>query len=132
MKSRLFHVDGTLPVNNDWVFVFGSNQGGIHGAGAAKVAADKYGAIRGNGLGLRGNSYAIPTKDWYLKTLSFQEIEKHVNNFIDITKKYPDKKWFVTRIGCGLAGLENENIAPLFKDAQNCSFAKEWEEFLKE
>ncbi len=133
-----FHKDGTLPTNGE-VFVFGSNLAGIHGAGAAKVAHQKFGAVWGGGVGfsvisdtITGGSYtyAIPTKDQKINTIPLEDIKTYVDDFIEFTEKHPDLSYFVTRIGCGLAGYKDEQIAPMFKDAKNCSFAEEWRTYL--
>jgi hypothetical protein len=127
-----FHKDGTLPQNGE-VFVFGSNLAGIHGAGAAKIAHQKFGAIYGAGMGLMGRSWAIPTKDKLLNTLSLSDIERHIHIFVnDAPKFFPEHNWFVTRVGCGLAGYKDEQIAPMFRGAKNCSFAEEWRPYLEE
>lgn len=126
-----FHKDGTLPVNDE-IFVFGSNLAGRHGAGAAKIAAQKFGARYGKGFGLCGNSYAIPTKDQDLNVLPLYSIIDMVEAFIRATE-HPEnqtKTWFVTRVGCGLAGYNDNQIAPLFIGAVNCSFAEQWREYL--
>jgi hypothetical protein len=126
-----YHKDGTKPVNGE-IFVFGSNLIGIHGAGAAKEAVQSYGAQWGSPIGLVGQSYAIPTKDRYIATMPIEEIEPFVTRFLDFAHSAPDKEFFVTRIGCGLAGYEDFQIAPLFKRApENCNFPKEWEPYLK-
>jgi hypothetical protein len=125
-----FHRDGTLPQDGE-IWVFGSNLSGIHGAGAAKVAREQFGAPMGAGMGLMGMSYAIPTKDKHLDTLDLAFIELFVGHFIDITKLLYPRGFFVTRVGCGLAGYKDEDIAPLFKGAMNCSFAEEWRQYLE-
>lgn len=103
------------------IFVFGSNLSGRHGKGAALHALKYHKAIYGQGAGLQGNSYAIPTKDSQLRTLPIIEIQKHVNRFINFAAicelKNRDYVFNVTPIGCGLAGYEPEQIAPLFKQA---------------
>lgn len=98
------------------IFVFGSNLAGKHGKGAAKTALDKHGAVYGQGQGWQGNSYAIPTKDTHLKTLSLQHIKLNVASFIEFTKLNIERKYFLTRIGCGLAGYKDSDIAPMFKE----------------
>ena len=98
------------------IFVFGSNLSGIHGAGAAKIAVD-FGAVYGKGVGLYGNSYAIPTKDENITTLPLSKIEVYVNDFIKFAEKNIKYNFIVTKIGCGLAGFRIEDIAPLFKNA---------------
>lgn len=98
------------------IFVFGSNESGIHGAGAAKMATH-FGAEMYKGFGVAGNTFAIPTKDWTIQTLPLSVVELYVNRFIDFAKQYPELTFLVTAIGCGLAGYEVGDIAPLFKEA---------------
>ena len=99
------------------IFVFGSNESGIHGAGAAKVAMD-LGAEWGNPEGIQGNTYAIPSKDMEIRnTLSIDEIRVYVDRFIEYAKYKQQLVFLVTEICCGLAGLEPEDVAPLFKGA---------------
>ena len=131
MKFK-YHEDGTLPKNGE-VFVFGSNLAGRHGAGAALAAKNLFGAKYGVGIGWSGNSIAIPTKDKNLTTLSLFEIEVSVLGFIKTTELTLDKSFFVTRIGCGLAGYKDEQIAPMFKgcNPHNISFPKEWYNYLE-
>ena len=125
-----FHKDGTQPRDGE-VFVFGSNLAGVHGAGAAKQAV-KYGARSGHGVGLHGLTYAIPTKDHDIKTLPLDKIEPYVERFKKFTLQYPQAKFFVTRVGCGLAGYKDSQMAPLFRGCgSNCSFPQEWEAYLK-
>lgn len=97
------------------IFVFGSNLAGIHGAGAALWAKQHAGAQQGLGVGMQpgNNSYALPTKDQHIKTLSLEIIKLYVNQLIALqfTTKYIFR---VTRIGCGLAGYRDKDIAPLF------------------
>lgn len=126
-----FHDDGSLPKNGE-IFVFGSNLAGIHGAGAAKVAIDKFGAVWGQGRGLNGQSYAIATKDENFWTRNIDLIRRDIEIFVTYTSisSHAHTRWFVTRVGCGLAGLKDEVIAPMFKGAVNCSFAKQWEQYL--
>jgi hypothetical protein len=124
-----FHEDFTQSPK-DRVFVFGSNLAGFHGAGAAWAAAQYYGAARGIGEGPTGSCYAIPTKDHHIQTLPIEEVEKAVKRFVHYTHKNPNKLFFVTRIGCGLAGFTDEQIAPMFHGAINCSFAQEWKDYL--
>lgn len=128
--ARLFHKDGTQPKNGE-IFVFGSNLAGIHGAGAALAAQNKFGAVYGIGWGPVGQSYAIPTKDYNIDTLPIEIIKVFVDAFNKHTQFHPEQHFFVTRVGCVLAGLTNEQMAPLFSDAINCSFAEEWKPFLK-
>ena len=97
------------------IFVFGSNLAGIHGGGAAFDALSKFGAIYGQGIGLQGNSYAIPTKDDNIETLPLGIIEKHIVDFIDFAKTNPELEFLVTQVGCGLAGYSIDEISSLFK-----------------
>jgi len=98
------------------IFVFGSNEAGIHGAGAAKQAL-KFGAKMGAGIGANGNTYAIPTKNKNIETLPLSKIKEYVDDFIKHAENYPSHKFLVTQIGCGLAGYTPEDIAPLFRKA---------------
>lgn len=113
------------------VFVFGSNEAGIHGAGAAAYAHKQEGAVWGKGVGHYGNSYAIPTKDLKIQTLGLRTINVYVMNFIEYARKHPELEFKVTQIGCGLAGLRPKDIAPMFKDApSNCLFDTDWKLWL--
>ncbi len=112
------------------VFVFGSNLSGVHGAGAAKFARDNHGAVFGQGVGLQGNSYAIPTKDRRIKTLPLSDIWPYVLQFIEFAKQHPEMRFNVTRIGCGLAGYTDKDIAPMFKGSpENCVLPDGWRDF---
>ncbi|MBQ2194175.1 MAG: hypothetical protein II408_02265, partial [Bacteroidales bacterium] len=92
----------------DEVFVFGSNLEGMHGGGAAYVAWRKFGAVIGQGVGLQGQSYAIPTMQGGVET-----IKPYVDEFIAFAKAHPERFFYVTRIGCGIAGFVDAEIAPL-------------------
>jgi len=109
------------------VFVFGSNLAGRHGAGAALEARKNHGAVYGKGSGPQGNSYAIPTKDERLNSLPLEVIERYVAAFIRYAKANPNVEFRITRIGCGLAGYTDVQIAPMFKDApENCKLPFNW------
>lgn len=109
------------------IFVFGSNLAGRHGKGAALTAYRQHGAVYGEGVGLYGNSYAIPTKDENLVTLPLHKIKKYVDVFIRFAELNPDMKFEVTRIGCGFAGYEDSDIAPMFVNApSNCILPVGW------
>jgi hypothetical protein len=124
-KSRIHEVDTSKPV-----FVFGSNLSGIHGAGAALYAVQHYGAEYWVGVGRTGHAYALPTKDEDIETLPLERIKGYVDGFINHARVNPEDKFFVTRVGCGLAGYKDEDIAPMFKDApDNCLFDMEWNTF---
>lgn len=115
------------------IFVFGSNLAGIHGAGAARDAYEHHGAHWGRGYGLAGNSFAIPTKDRDIQTLPIGAVSRFVRNFLCWAKDQPDLTFHVTRIGCGLAGFQDSEIAPMFKDApKNCKFSTAWKQWLPE
>lgn len=96
------------------VFVFGSNLAGMHGGGAARIARLRFGAVMGKGVGMQGRSYAIPTMQGGTET-----IRPYVNEFIAYAKEHPELTFLVTPIGCGIAGFEPEDIAPLFEEASN-------------
>lgn len=113
----------------DEVFVFGSNLAGMHHGGAAKIAAKKFGAIYGQGVGLHGQYYAIPTMHGGVET-----ILPYVEDFIEFAKANTNLYFYVTRIGCGIAGFKDEEIAPLFKAAlniENICLPKEFVDILK-
>lgn len=109
------------------IFVFGSNLAGRHGKGAALHAKLHCGAVYGVGLGRTGGSYAIPTKDKHIKTLPLPIIAQHVSDFIAYALSHPDLNFQVTRIGCGLAGYSDQEIAPMFHGAPaNCHLPDGW------
>lgn len=109
------------------IFVFGSNEAGRHGKGAALAAVRQHGAVYGQGRGIQGNSYAIPTKDWQIKTLPLATIAIYVDEFLFYAFRHPELTFNVTRIGCGLAGYQDSDIAPMFKDAPiNCNLPEGW------
>ncbi|MBR4516257.1 MAG: hypothetical protein IKO60_02560 [Bacteroidaceae bacterium] len=95
------------------VFVFGSNLKGMHGGGAALMAYRKFGAVWGQGVGLQGQSYGIPTMQGGVET-----IRPYVDEFIGFAEAHPELTFLVTRIGCGIAGFSDDEIAPLFKKAR--------------
>ncbi len=99
-------------LNENEIFVFGSNLEGSHGGGAAAIAARKFGAIWGQGVGLQGQSYGIPTMHGGVSA-----IKPYVDEFIEFAKNNPQLNFLVTRIGCGIAGFREEEIAPLFENA---------------
>lgn len=99
-------------LNPGEIFVFGSNLEGAHGGGAALLAFRKWGAIWGQGAGLQGQTYGIPTMHG-----GVEEIRPYVDEFIRFSKEHPEQTFLVTEIGCGIAGFRPEEIAPLFRDA---------------
>lgn len=129
-----FHRDGVTP-GPGWIFVFGSNLAGRHGAGAAKVARDSYGAKYGVGIGATGSSYAIPTKDGRSggslarpqEVLPLATVREHIERFVRHAQEHRGEWFFVTRVGCGRAGFTDEDIAPAFAHVPiNCSLPMEW------
>lgn len=114
-------------------FVFGSNLAGRHGAGAAKFAREQLGAKYGIGAGVTGRCYALPTKDVYLRTLPIEAIQINIELFISIARVFDDELFYVTKVGCGLAGCKDSYIAPLFKGSpRNCRFHLDWKQYLEE
>jgi len=112
------------------IFVFGSNLAGSHGGGAARLAYNRFGAVWGQGVGLQGQSYAIPTMEGGVET-----IKPYVDEFVGFAKENTHLTFLVTRIGCGIAGFCDEEIAPLFKDAlslDNVVLPKEFVECLED
>jgi len=136
-----FHKDGSLPQRSDTIIVFGSNKAGRHGAGSALIAKQKFGAIYGNGYGLQGRSYAVPTKDGRpdtpnlrdpAATLPLPEIKQYIEQFIQYAKDHRDNRFFVFRLGCQLAIHKDADIAPMFANSPlNCSFPEEWASYLQ-
>lgn len=127
-----YHTDGHVPLQGE-VFVFGSNLYGIHGAGAALQALNKYGAVIGRGEGRHGQSYAIPTKRDIGTVLPLEDIRKHVAKFIDYAHANPDTLFYVTRIGCGYAGYKDEQVAPMFGAAPtNCILPEPWRQYVED
>lgn len=110
--ARNYTPDNITELDRDDVFVFGSNLQGRHCGGAARVAREKFGAVMGQGEGLQGQSYAIPTMQGGVET-----IKPYVDRFIDFARECDQNTFYVTRIGCGIAGFTDEQIAPLFDEA---------------
>lgn len=114
MYTREFTSERIMTLKPNEIFVFGSNLDGYHGGGAARIAMDRFGAVWGQGVGLQGQCYAIPTMQGGVKT-----IKPYVDEFVVFAEQHPEYKFLVTRIGCGIAGFANEQIAPLFQEALN-------------
>lgn len=118
------------------IFVFGSNEAGRHGKGAALTAKRQFNAIYGQAEGLQGRSYAIPTKDSKLEALTLKKIKFYVDRFIAFAnfalEHHPEYVFNITRIGCGLAGYRDEDIAPMFANVpeKNCRLPSKWKEYL--
>ena len=112
MYDREFTPEWIKRLNENEVFVFGSNLGGFHGGGAARVALENFGAVWGQGVGLQGQSYAIPTMHGGVDV-----IKPYVDEFIAFAREHRELKFLVTPIGCGIAGFKVKEIAPLFAAA---------------
>lgn len=113
MKKNRITPEWIDTLKDNEIFVFGSNQAGMHGGGAARVARLRFGAVLGNGVGIQGQSYAIPTMQGGVET-----IRPYVDDFIAYAQQHPSLHFLVTPIGCGIAGFEPEDIAPLFEGAK--------------
>lgn len=127
--EREFTPEKIVSLQPHEIFVFGSNLRGLHGGGAASVAFHKFGAVMGQGEGLQGQSYAIPTMHG-----GIPDIAPYVDRFIDFAISHSDLKFFVTKIGCGIAGFAISEIAPLFKaalDVPNIVLPQEFVEVLE-
>lgn len=124
-----------VPATPSRVFVFGSNEQGKHGAGAARYAADNHGAIRGQGFGPQGNSFGLPTcaqpvgqSGW---EIPFDKFKDYVRLFICYAMLHPELEFQVTQVGCGFVGKTAEDVAPLFAQAPtNCLFDDAWKPYL--
>lgn len=113
-------------LKEDEIFVFGSNLAGQHMGGAARVAFERFGAVWGQGVGLQGQSYAIPTMQGGVET-----IKPYVDEFIALAHEWDQTTFLVTRIGCGIAGFTDEQIAPLFAEALELYNVRLPESFVK-
>ena len=112
MKQRI-SPNRITELKENQIFVFGSNLAGSHGGGAAAIAEKQFGAIWGQGVGLQGQSYGIPTMHG-----GVTEIKPYVDNFFEFAKQNPTLDFLVTRIGCGIAGFSEQEMAPLFAEAE--------------
>lgn len=113
------------------IFVMGSNRKGIHGAGSAKDAMTYFGAIWGIGEGLQGTTYALPTCSIPGEGLSLHDIQKHVETFKKVVANNPRLSFMVTAVGCGYAGYTDKDIAPMFKGLERCWFPESWRQYLE-
>ena len=111
-KGKLPSPDKISSLGPNQIFVFGSNLQGAHGGGAARAAFERFGAVWGQGVGLQGRSYAIPTMHGPASS-----IKPYVDAFIEFARNHPESEFLVTRIGCGIAGFKDVDMAPLFKEA---------------
>lgn len=112
MYNREYTPERISELKENEIFVFGSNLAGAHGGGAAWLAYNRFGAIWGQGDGLQGQSYGIPTMHG-----GVEAIKPYVDEFIEFARLHPEMKFLVTKIGCGIAGFREDEIAPLFNDA---------------
>ena len=112
MAKKQFTPEFITDLEPNEIFVFGSNLAGAHGGGAAAIAWRKFGAVWGEGVGLQGKTYAIPTMQGGVET-----IKPYVDKFIEFAKSHQEQRFLVTKIGCGIAGFRDEQIAPLFAKA---------------
>ena len=120
--------DFIVQLDKKEIFVFGSNLAGMHGGGAARIAHEKFDAEWSVGVGRTGQCYAIPTMQGGVET-----IRPYVDEFIQYAQQHPDLIFWVTRIGCGIAGFTDQQIAPLFKlakDFENVAFPAGWRELM--
>ncbi len=124
MYNRDYTPDRISELKDNEIFVFGSNLAGHHGGGAARLAYNRFGAVWGQGVGLQGQAYAIPTMQGGVET-----IKPYVDQFVEFATCHPELTFLVTRIGCGIAGFRDEEIAPLFAaalDVENVILPREF------
>ena len=114
MNDRRYTPERIAGLKENEIFIFGSNLAGAHGGGAARLAYERFGTVWGEGVGLHGQTYAIPTMQGGVET-----IKPYVDAFIRFAKAHHGQTFLVTRIGCGIAGFRDEEIAPLFTDAMD-------------
>ena len=124
--SRKYTPDHITHLEPDEIFVFGSNLQGMHAGGAARIAYNKFGARWGQGVGIQGHSYAIPTMQGGVET-----IKPYVDEFIKLAREWDQNTFYVTRIGCGIAGFTDRQIAPLFDEAYDLYNVRLPESFAK-
>ena len=112
MYNREFTPERITELKPNEIFVFGSNLAGSHGGGAARLAYERFGAIWGQGVGLQGQSYGIPTMHG-----GVEAIRPYVDEFIGFARQHPELTFLVTKVGCGIAGFTVMEMAPLFREA---------------
>mgnify|MGYP006988873164 FL=1 len=130
MHNREYTPERITELKPNEIFVFGSNLAGAHGGGAARLAYNRFGAVWGQGVGLQGQSYAIPTMQGGVET-----IKPYVDEFIRFAKEHSELKFLVTKIGCGIAGFKVNEIAPLFYhaiDSENIVLPKEFNDIVQD
>ena len=127
--NRRYTPEKITHLKENEIFVFGSNLAGVHGGGAAHIAYGKFGAIWGQGVGLQGQSYGIPTMHG-----GIDKIKPYVDQFIEFASQHPEYTFLVTKIGCGIAGFTIGEMAPLFAQAitlENVVLPKEFVETIQ-
>ena len=130
MYNRKYTPERISSLAENEIFVFGSNLAGYHGGGAARIARENFGAVWGQGVGLQGQSYAIPTMQGGVET-----IKPYVDEFIDFARTHAQYTFLVTRIACGIAGFRPSEIAPLFAnaiDVENVILPEDFVEVIQE
>jgi hypothetical protein len=130
MYKRKYTPERICSLAANEIFVFGSNLAGYHGGGAARIARENFGAVWGQGVGLQGQSYAIPTMQGGVET-----IKPYVDEFIDFARTHAQYTFLVTRIACGIAGFRPSEIAPLFAnaiDVENVILPEDFVEVIQE
>lgn len=130
MYNRRYTPERISSLAENEIFVFGSNLAGYHGGGAARIARENFGAVWGQGVGLQGQSYAIPTMQGGVET-----IKPYVDEFIDFARTHAQYTFLVTRIACGIAGFRPSEIAPLFAntiDVENVILPEDFVEVIQE
>lgn len=128
MDNLKYTPENITELGPDDIFVFGSNLQGMHLGGAARAAVLRFGAKMGQGVGIQGQSYAIPTMQGGIET-----IRPYVDEFINLAREWDQNTFYVTRIGCGIAGFTDEEMAPLFREAldlYNVRLPRRWVEIL--
>lgn len=126
---RRYTPERIMELGSNEIFVFGSNLRGAHGGGAARIAYKRFGAVWGEGVGLHGQSYAIPTMQGGVETIA-----PYVDEFVEFAKRHAELEFLVTRIGCGIAGFDDSEIAPLFiaaYDVENITLPREFCEIIE-
>ncbi len=126
---RRYTPERIMELGSNEIFVFGSNLRGAHGGGAARTAYKRFGAVWGEGVGLHGQSYAIPTMQGGVETIA-----PYVDEFVEFAKNHAELEFLVTRIGCGIAGFDDSEIAPLFVaayDVENITLPREFCEIIE-
>lgn len=122
--ERNYTPENISELKENEIFVFGSNKGGFHNGGAARFALLNFGAEYGNGEGIQGKSYALPTLDENFNELTDDELTEHIITFIQYASDNSDKTFYLTKIGCGIAGKTIEYVREIFHNALNqCGFS---------